>query len=99
DLLAAGGQVAADGPVEAVNGSVGPAPANMSLIQPVDRVYTAAVLPPGENLMITWKRKSMTGLSPSAEPQISERTRADATDAESSVLANDPTFTSCLGNH
>jgi hypothetical protein len=30
---------------------------------------------------------------------LTGESHADATDADASVLANDPTFTSCLGSH
>jgi hypothetical protein len=39
-------------------------------------------------LEVSQSTTSLTGESPS-----------DATDADAYVLANDPTFTSCLGNH
>jgi hypothetical protein len=36
---------------------------------------------------------------PESPTSLTGESHSDATDADASVLANDPTFTSCLSNH
>ncbi|MGO9227552.1 hypothetical protein, partial [Mycobacterium sp.] len=52
------------------------------------RRQAAAEQPESARLEVSESSTSLTGES-----------HADATDADRSVLANDPTFTSCLENH